>query len=380
MHTVDQIKAALDKIQAGIEQTQADHGARLLTVEQIVAGAATYASAWGSGGGLTPAARALEELNENDQFQGLVKAVQRGGKPSAFAVRVNVDGSIRAALTNDGKGSTADGGIASHPERSGIVGPVARPLRLLDVLPSRPTSSDAVEFVQLTATGEVGEQVTEGDTKEELDFDGTLARAEIATIAGWTAASKQVLADHEALRAQIDLVIRNKLLSRLENQIINGAGTTGKINGLLNQATVFVPSIGAVAADIIGEALVTQANYGYLPSLVLLNPFDWYRIQIAKTATEEAYLFGSPTTPVPPALWNAQVVWTPSMPPGTGATIDTSLVTVLDREQIAVTVSNSHADYFVRNLVAILGELRAGLEVLDQGAIYTFDLPAVSGV
>ena len=37
--------------------------------------------------------------------------------------------------------------------------------------------------------------------------------------------------------------------------------------------------------------------------------------------------------------------------------------------QPAVTISNSHSDYFVRNLVAILGELRAGLEIRDAGAI-----------
>ncbi|MFG3996630.1 hypothetical protein ACGEND_11405 [Pseudomonas aeruginosa] len=37
-------------------------------------------------------------------------------------------------------------------------------------------------------------------------------------------------------------------------------------------------------------------------------------------------------------------------------------------------VSNSHKDYFTRNLVLILGELRAGLEVLDGQAIYLVDL------
>jgi len=352
--------------------------ARLITAEQTIAGIDAHSSLRGVAGGPGVGAQVLQEFNdtENEQFKAAVLAAQRGGNPSAFAARANLGSSIRTALTNDGAGTTADGGIASRPERSGIVGPVARPLRLLDVLPSRPTSSDAVEFVQLSVTGDASEQDQEGAEKAELDFDGTLARAEIATIAGWTAASKQVLADHNALQAQIDRVIRSKVLSRLEHQIINGAGTAGKINGLLTQATVFVPTIGTAPADVIGEALVRQANNGYTPNLVLLNPFDWYAIQITKTNTEGEYIFGSPTMPVPPSLWNTAVVVTPSVAEGTGLTIDTSFVTVLDREQLSVTVSNSHSDFFTRNLVAILGELRAGLEVLDAWAVYKFDLNA----
>lgn len=54
--------------------------------------------------------------------------------------------------------------------------------------------------------------------------------------------------------------------------------------------------------------------------------------------------------------------------------LDTAYITILDREAPDVMVSNSHKDYFTRNLVLILGELRAGLEVLDGQAIYLVDL------
>jgi len=49
-------------------------------------------------------------------------------------------------------------------------------------------------------------------------------------------------------------------------------------------------------------------------------------------------------------------------------TIDTSLVTVVGRAQMIEMLTNSYADYFVRNLVAILGEMRAGLEILEASA------------
>lgn len=387
------INASLDKVsnqikdyKEGTEQKMGEVTTRLASVEQVVAkidaGGGQFAP---RGSGPSAGSRVVAELMNDDradyQLQNAIQAANQNKKLPAFNSRVTVEGSIRAALVNEGSGNSENTyTIPSNPDRRGFVGPAQRPLRLLDVLPSRPTTSDAVEFVQLQVTGDASEQDTEGDVKAELDIDGVLQRAEIATIAGWTSASKQVLSDHAALQQQIDRVIRNKVLSRLENQLINGTGAQGKIKGLLAQAATFVPTIGTTPADVIGESLVRQANNGYSPNLVLLNPLDWFRIQLTKNNVEGEYVFGSPTMPIPPALWNTSIVATPSLAEGTGMTIDTSYTTVLDREQMTVAVSNQHADFFVRNLVAILGELRAGLEVVDEFAVYKFDLdfPPVS--
>ncbi|HEY0878132.1 MAG TPA: phage major capsid protein [Zeimonas sp.] len=373
----DMLKAWADFSKSGAD-ARAEIQARLGAIEQVVAMRESLGSGAHSSGGPSVGAQALQALGEDGQFTTAAEAAQRGMKPSSFAARVNVDGSIHAALTNEHGITTSEGGMPSQPGRGGIVGAVQRPLRLLDVLPRRAVANDAIEFVQLHATGDAAEQELEGDAKAEVSLDGVLVRVEIATIAGWTAASKQVLADHNALQQQIDRTVRNKVLDRLEHQLINGGGSTGKIRGLVDQATPFVPAIGSTAADVIGEALMAHARDGYRASVVILHPSDWYRLQIEKTATEQAYLFGSPTAPLPPALWNASVVTTPSIDQGTALTLDPSFVTILDRELLSVQVSNQHADFFTRNLVAILAELRAGLEVADQRAIFSFDLPAVS--
>jgi HK97 family phage major capsid protein len=352
-------------------------GARLQHVEQTVAMQSGRSGGAFARDAASIGSDAIEKLQEDPSFSAAMQVSARNMKPGQFSSRINLDNSIRAALTNEGMGNTGDTSVPSNPERRGIVGPVLRTLRLLDVLPSRPTDNDSVEFVQLNATGEAGEQIHEGDEKAVLGFAGVLKTANIVTIAGHTPASKQVLSDESALSQQIDRVIRQKVLSRLENQLINGPGGQGRINGLLNQATAFVAAIGATAADVIGEALVTMSNAGYAPGLVLLNPLDWFRIQLTrKNATDDEYVFGSPTMPVPPSLWNTTIVTTPSLAEGTAMVIDTSFITVLDREQVSIAVSNTHKDYFTRNLVEILGELRAGLEVLDVLAVQKFALPA----
>lgn len=363
---------------AKTEQSVGEIRAELMHLQQVVAGhesrstGITYIPEQSVGSITADAMRA------DASFAAASEQAARNMKVGQFAARANIDASIKSALTNGGKGNTGDTGMPSQPERRGIMGPVLPQLRLLDVLPTRPTTSDAVEFIQFNATGDAAEQEKEGDTKTEIGFEGIPARADIVTIAGWTTASKQVLADSAALQAQVDRVLRHKVMTTLEDRLINGVGGQGKINGLLNQATAMSPVIGASAADIIGEALMTQANNGYAPNVVLMNPMDWYRLQITrKNDTDDEYVFGSPTSPAAPSLWNTRIVPTRSMPARKAMTLDTSLVTVLDREQMSVVVSNTHADYFVRNLVAILAELRAGLEILDAAAVLKFDLPAI---
>lgn len=362
----------MKKYAADTEECIQGFGARLQAAEQFIVKLETGGGFAGSisGADHSPvAAQFTQALTESTAFQSL-------SDWNVGTCRAKVGASLRAALTNEQGGSSGSAYIPSQPERGGIVSPALRPLRLLEALPSRPTDKDAVEFVQLNSTGDADEQILEGDEKAEIDFEGELVRAEIVTIAGHTTASRQVLSDHVALQQAIDQVIRHKLLARLEHQLINGQGGQGKILGLIAQATAFLPTIGTTPADIIGESLTRQADAGYLPGLVVMNPLDWYRIQITKTTDDDEYIFGSPTMPVPPSLWNTAVVRTPAMPEGQALTIDSMHVSVLDREQPSVMLSNSHKDYFTRNLVAILGELRAGLEVRDGFAVYRMDLNA----
>lgn len=372
MATPEQIKAALDKIASDVSDRTSELQARMHAVEQHVVklehgGGGMFGAPFAS-----LAALATDELTQSQAF-GHVAAGNQG------TARVHIAASLRAALTHaPTEGTLSEGAyMPSNPERGGIGAPVAGPQRLLQVLPSRPVTRDAVEYVQLHVSGEVAEQENEGDEKAELGFAGELIRSEIATIAGWTAASKQVLSDHAGLQTAIDQTIRTRLLARLEHLLINGGGSdaTGKIVGLLAQATEMIPTIGTTPADIAGEALVRQSEAGYSPTAVVLNPLDWFRIQLTRKADDDQeYIFGSPTMPVPPALWNTAVVACPSMPEGRGMTLDAGFVTVLDRESPSIMVSNSHSDFFTRNLVAVLGELRAGLEVRDRWALYAFDL------
>jgi HK97 family phage major capsid protein len=368
---LEQVGGDIKKYHKQSESALAEISARMTAVEQHVV-AMDGGGGFGAGLSAGPSIGALAMQSSQGENAPAFAALSEW---NAGTCRLKLQAGIRAALTNDGMGSSNDTSVPRQPEQRGFVAEVSRPLRLLDALPSRPTARDSVQFVQLGTSGDAAEQETEGDEKAEIEVGGTPKTASIATVAAHTTASRQVLGDHPALQAAIDLMVRNKLLSRLEYQLVNGVGGEGKIDGLLNQATTFIPTIGNTPADIIGEALTRQAENGYLPNLVVMNPMDWFRLQITKkNGTDEEYVFGSPTMPLDPSLWNARIVTTPSVEEGQAMTIDTSFATVLDRESPSILLSNSHKDYFTRNLLLILGELRAGLEVLDTFAVYKMSL------
>lgn len=370
------IKAELaklgDKVQAPIDELRA----RLQSLEQHVAGGGVDRGGDGTFAYESMGARAVQMLAEDPAFAAAANSVERGVRPGAFSARATMDLSIRAAITNVGVGQVGDTSVDSLRPRLPYKPTPQPPLRLLDVLPSVQVSGNEVEYMQLTANGEAGEQMKEGDVKASVEVAGTLATAKIATVAAHTVASRQVLSDSSMLQAEIGRLLNYKVATKLESLLLNGDGTASKIDGLLNQAAAIVPTIADKPADIVGEALMVLDVAGYSPSAVVMNPRDWFRLQLTrKNSTDDEYVFGSPTTPIPPSLWNTPLVVTPAIPEGTGLALDTNFTALLDRWQAQVLVATEHEDQFVRNLVTILAELRAGLAVYDQNALLKFTLP-----
>jgi HK97 family phage major capsid protein len=53
---------------------------------------------------------------------------------------------------------------------------------------------------------------------------------------------------------------------------------------------------------------------------------------------------------------------------------DWRLAALWDRQQATISMSNSHSDFFIRNLVAILAEMRAAFGVIRPAAFIEVDL------
>jgi HK97 family phage major capsid protein len=318
-----------------------------------------------------------------------------GGSVLELAELVVKDAGVQAFLKKNVQGCSID--LPPHLAKSAIVnatgqnqplvpaqrlpGIVASPQRTTTVrslLPVIPVTTNMVEFTrEATFTNNAGPQgggsspaETEGQVKPESAMTFELATAPIVTVAHWIPASRQVLMDAPSLTAHIDQRLRYGVMLEEDDQLLNGNGLSGNMNGLLNQATAYnAGTTGDQRLDTLLKAATQLAQSEYTPTGFIVSQVDWLQMQLLKDG-EGRYLFGNPADMVEPRLWGLPAAVTNAMSAGTFAVIDgTRVGAVFDREAVSLRIAEQHADFFVRNMVAILVEERIGFGLFQAGAI-----------
>ena len=258
-----------------------------------------------------------------------------------------------------------------------------RPIRIRDLIPTVPTSSNAVEFMrELVFTNNAAPQGTVATigggelvakAKSEITYE--LVTKPVRTIAHHIIASRQVLSDAPMLQGLINGRLVYGLDLESDDQLLNGDGLQQNLDGLMVDGDindVGELASGTAAADVPAamidhiRAAVTACQlfeYYNMTGLVL-NPVDWQTLETAK-ATDGHYLMVSmPTDTATQTVWRIPVVVTNAITAGTFLIGDWTMGAVIyDRENVSVRVSESHASLFIENGVAILGEERYTLAI-----------------
>lgn len=261
----------------------------------------------------------------------------------------------------------------------GIVTPGLRRMTVRDLLPQSRTSSNLIEYArELVLTNNAGPQYDtssptpgqEGAVKNESGITFQLANAAVTTIATWIPASRQVLSDAPMLQSYVDGRLRYMLDLEEEDELLNGSGSNGELNGLMNQATAFTYGVtNQTALDTLLKAMLQVSLSEFETSGFVLHPTDWTNILLLKDTTGR-YLFADPHNMERARVWGKDVVATQAMALGQflAAAFDLS-AEIFDREDANVRVAEQHADFFIRNLVAILAEERLALVVYRTAAL-----------
>lgn len=317
------------------------------------------------GQGFTPAAIGGNGNTTGQFLKSTQLAAMIQGAPSTGRVELKGAAAHQKAVLTSATYNVQplrDPGLHNNPQRR---------LTLLESIASLKVSSGSFEYARLAGyTNAAAVQVAEGDAKAEASVPSTLVTANIATIAHWTRASVQVLSDAPALTQQLDNLLTYGVRAKLEAELLNGPGGTGRIHGLVPQAGAFTPTVGAKPADAIGEAKTALEAAGWMPSLIVMNPADWFAIASERAATGDGqYVLGSPRDPSGPSLWGVPVVATPGIAAGTTLVMDAAQVALLDRENVTVMASREDGTNFTTNMVTLLAEMRAGLAVFSAGAV-----------
>lgn len=319
-------------------------------------------------------ARKEDSLGELFTKSDAYKSLQDGNQGSARVRFDDID--LKTAITN---ATGQNQPLVPADRRPGIVAAPDRMMTIRDLLPTGVTTSNLIEFAKENVfTNNAGPQVGgspeafENVTKPESGITFTLATAAVTTLAHWIPASKQVLEDSPMLQSYINSRLMYGLKLKEETQLLNGTGANGELNGIYTQATAYSVQSPNLSneIDIIRDAIRQAHASEYRPSAIILNPNDWYDIDVRKVgASDDRYVVGNPRAMAEPILWGLPVVVTNSMTAGTFLVGAFSYgAQIWDRRQATVEVSRENSDNFVKNMCTILAEERIALTVYRPGA------------
>jgi HK97 family phage major capsid protein len=326
-----------------------------------------------------------QKFIESAEWRDYIKMVAPTGEISqnqrVHSPKLVLPYSIKAVITGL---DDASGGAFVETDYSGIFETLGRrPLTIRDIISVRTTNSDLIHYVrQLThvnAAAPVAEATaTAGSSgvKPEGDWTFDPETTSVKTIAEWAAITKRALADVGQMRGIIDQELRADLAEKVEDEILTGDGTgehfvgLDAVSGTQDQAW----STNALTTTRKARTLVRTVGRA-TPTAFVMNPTDWETMDLLQD-NEARYYFGGPAVLGQPRLWGLPVVESEGQPVGNAWVGDWRKAVLWDRQQAMISVSDSHSDFFIRNLVAILGELRAAFAVVRPSAFVEVDLTA----
>lgn len=216
------------------------------------------------------------------------------------------------------------------------------------------TSQSAVMYLTWTPSPPAdAAEVAEGALKPEANMSVTEATIALTTVAHYKAITRQALEDIP----QIQTIVQNRLM----------AGVRSKLESLA-VAALTGAGIVPVTADTLTEAIrVAIANVeaaGFKPNAVVVNPADAATLDLSSMDLT----YNGPVRNG--TVWGLPIVPSNSIPAGTVWVGDFKAgVTWFDRGTTDVFMSDSHADFFLRNQLVILAEARAAFAVTEAAAV-----------
>lgn len=300
---------------------------------------------------------------------GVQQTGKFGSSPAA-----NVD--VKTLITG---GSSTSAGALINDQYTGIIdaGLSYRRITLLDLIPTAQATSNAIQYVkekshtnsadfvaEATATGDG----TGGKPESAMVFEEVTDA--IKTVAHWIPATRNALMDSDQIRGMIDKWLRYGLRAKLETAIMSGAGgnsitgfTQASVNTQAADTDIFTTLLKA-------KTKVEVSGGGAMANAFVIHPNDWQKVLLLED-NEARYYYGGPGTMGNPILWGIPVVISQAVAEGYVLVGDFNLSTLWLRQDATIYMSDSHSDFFTRNMMAILAEMRCALSVFrPYGFVY----------
>jgi len=336
------LNAELERLTAGMRPTPTDTGgrsARLSLGQQFVADA---------------------------QYRDFIKA--GGHRRQGSWTSPTVDLQATTLDTSSGSG----GPLILPDNRPGIIELLNKRLVVADLLSPGTTESNLIAFMKEKTFTNAAAATAEGGVKQESTLVFEAATSAVRKLAHWIPVTEEMLEDFLQTASIVDARLRLGLDLVEEDELLNGSGVAPHLLGVMT-----LPGLSAAVArgadtnaDAIFKQITAIASGVFVsPDGIVLNPVNWQTVQLTKNAAGN-YLGSGPWAPAQPAaLWGLPVAVTPSIVANTGLVgAFKASAQIFRKGGVRVESSNSHASFFVSNLVAIRAEERLALAVYREAA------------
>lgn len=254
-----------------------------------------------------------------------------------------------------------------------VIDAVTRPIQVLDLIPTTPTSQSAVKYMEETTFTNAAAERAEGGAYAEAALALTEKTSVVQSIGVWLPVTDEQLEDETRVEAYVDNRLPFMIRQRLDGQVLAGNGTDPNLRGILNVVGIQTQAKGAdPVPDAVYKALTKVRVTGRaLPNATLFHPNDWQDVRLLRTA-DGIYIWGSPSEAGPERIWGLQVVQADALTENTGLVGDFANFSELAiRRGVDVKVTDAHSDFFVNGKQAIRANLRAAFVVYRPAAFCT---------
>lgn len=265
-----------------------------------------------------------------------------------------------------------------------------RRLTIEDLLASGTTDSGTVRYLREITNTNAAAAVTEGDAKPESTITFDQVDEPVRKVATFLPVSDEMLEDEAQIRSYLDNRLRLFVEHAKETQILSGSGAAPQLRGLLNRVGIQTGTRSALAVTLGEVALSTtvatavyaaitaiRVNARVEPDGIVMHPTNWAAFKTSKDGNGQFFGGGPFTGPYGNGGIAGETAWGLPVVVTSAITVNTALVgafgtmaQVFYRNGLTVEASNSHSDFFQKNLTAIRAEQRLALAVYRPEAFH----------
>lgn len=217
----------------------------------------------------------------------------KSGRTKSAELYIQKDPTIMTSTTSITGSDTAAGRYAINNNET-IVPIARRQTYIRQIIGMGATDQEVYPYLRETAKeGAFGVQNPEGSAKPQVQYKAELVTAVESTIAAWQKIGRQTLTNVRGLSSFIQLVMVGDLMIKEDDELLNGTGTNGRVQGFLQGAsspasfglTIPAPQI----YDVVAGSAAKLAALDYTANFALVNPVDYWKMVTLKDQ-ENAYL------------------------------------------------------------------------------------------